>query len=116
MALSEAQTRGGVFTLLGHTGGLSSVSFSPDGTRIVTGSQDRTAKVWDAADGDGTPRSQGATGPVRSVSFSPDGTRIVTGSRGTAGVRREVWDAGDAGSARSLELQRGHDRRRPRLR
>ena len=27
------------------------VAFSPDGQRIVTGSQDQTAKVWDAASG-----------------------------------------------------------------
>ncbi len=30
---------------------VTSVSFSPDGTRIVTGSEDRTAKVWDARTG-----------------------------------------------------------------
>ena len=44
-------TRGGLFTLYGHTGAVTSVSFSPDGTRIVTGSDDGTAKVWDARTG-----------------------------------------------------------------
>ena len=67
-----------------------SVSFSPDGTRIVTGSWDQTAKVWDARTGTPLLDLKGHTGFVMSVSFSPDGTRIVTGSYdGTA----KVWDA-----------------------
>ena len=37
--------------LKGHTDTVSSVSFSPEGTRIVTGSDDGTAKVWDARTG-----------------------------------------------------------------
>jgi WD40 repeat protein len=31
-----------------HTGGLNSARFSPDGSRVVTGSLDGTVKVWDA--------------------------------------------------------------------
>jgi WD40 repeat protein/Flp pilus assembly protein TadD len=66
------------------------VAFSPDGTRIVTGSADRTAKVWDARTGAPLLDLQGHTSWVRCVSFSPDGTRIVTSSEdGTA----KVWDA-----------------------
>ena len=45
------QSSGGIFTLYGHTSPVQSVAFSPDGTRIVTGSHDRTAKVWDARTG-----------------------------------------------------------------
>ncbi|KIK33456.1 hypothetical protein CY34DRAFT_99569, partial [Suillus luteus UH-Slu-Lm8-n1] len=37
--------------LSGHTSSVSSVSFSPDGTRIVTGSSDSTVRLWDAATG-----------------------------------------------------------------
>ena len=35
----------------GHSEGVSSATFSPDGKRIVTASSDRTARVWDAATG-----------------------------------------------------------------
>ena len=34
--------------LKGHSGRISSISFSPDGTRLVTGSSDKTAIIWDA--------------------------------------------------------------------
>ena len=34
-------------TLKGHSSGVTSVSLSPDGKRIVSGSHDRTLKVWD---------------------------------------------------------------------
>ena len=79
-----------------------SVSWSPDGTRLATGSEDGTAKVWDAADGRERLTLRGHVGRVYSVSWSPDGTRLATGSEdGTA----KVWDA--AGGRERLTL-RGH--------
>ena len=66
--------------LRGHENGVWSAGFSPDGTRIVTGSKDKTARVW-RADGSGEPLVlHGHEGAVTSAGFSPDGTRIVTGS------------------------------------
>ena len=59
-------------------------SFSPDGSRIVTASNDRTARVWDAASGGELARF----GDVNSASFSPDRARIVTASGDTARVWR----------------------------
>jgi WD40 repeat protein len=78
--------------LRGHTFSVTSVSFSPDSTCIVTGSEDNTVRLWDAGTGElvGEPLL-GHTDAVWSVSFSPDGTRIVTGSRDNT-VR--LWDAG----------------------
>ena len=57
-----------------------SVAFSPDGKRIVSGSDDGTIKVWDAATGQETLTLKGHSSAVNSVAFSPDGKRIVTGS------------------------------------
>jgi tetratricopeptide (TPR) repeat protein len=67
-----------------------SVAFSKDGSRIVTGSADKTATIWDARRGTTLLELKGHTGNVFSVAFSPDGKRVVTGS-GDRTVR--VWDA-----------------------
>ena len=56
----------------------------------MTGSGDRTARVWDAASGDMLRELAGHIGGVTHASFSPDGTRIVTGSGDTTA---RVWDA-----------------------
>jgi hypothetical protein len=79
-----------------------SVAFSPDGTRIVTGGWDKTAKVWDARSATPQLELKGHTAEVWSVAFSPDGTRLVTGSWDQ---RALVWDARTATA--QLELK-GH--------
>jgi hypothetical protein len=67
------------------------VAFSPDGTRIFTGSVFHPeARLWDARTGTPQLDLKGITGPVSSVAFSPDGTRIVTGSYD---YTAKVWDA-----------------------
>jgi eukaryotic-like serine/threonine-protein kinase len=42
----DARTGAELLALKGHTGSVASASFSADGSRIVTGSLDKTAKVW----------------------------------------------------------------------
>ncbi|QDU23699.1 tetratricopeptide repeat protein [Urbifossiella limnaea] len=66
------------------------VAFSPDGTRIATAHNNKTAAVRDAATGAALVELKGHTGGVTSVAFSPDGRRVVTGSMDHT-VR--VWDA-----------------------
>ena len=67
-----------LLTLKGHTDVVTSVAFSPDGRRIVSGSFDSTVKVWDASSGQEILTLKGP-GSVDSVAFSPDGRRIVSG-------------------------------------
>jgi WD40 repeat protein len=86
----------------GHDGSVSSAGFSPDGTRIVTSSMDRTARVCDAASGEELLVLQGHEDAVYGAAFSPDGHRIVTAAGdGTA----RVWDAA---SGQELQVLRGH--------
>ena len=72
---------------------MTSAAFSPDGKRIVTASEDKTARLWDAETGKqiGEPL-KGHTDSVLSAAFSPDGKRIVTASDDKTA---RLWDADD---------------------
>ena len=60
---------------------IASVSYSPDGVHIVSGSQDKTIRVWNVATGQCVAGPfQGHTDFVESVAYSPDGHHIATGS------------------------------------
>ncbi len=61
-----------IFT--GHSGDVTSVAFSPDGTQVITGSWDRSARIWDVATGAEIHALLGHSFEVTSVAFSPDGT------------------------------------------
>ncbi|MBR8834406.1 MAG: AAA-like domain-containing protein [Stigonema ocellatum SAG 48.90 = DSM 106950] len=78
-----------------------SASFSPDGQRIVTASDnDNTPQVWDI-NGKLLAQLNGHTGKVTSASFSPDGQRIVTAS---SDKTARVWDI----SGKLLAQLNGH--------
>ena len=68
---------------------INSVSFSPEGSRIVTGSEDNMAIIWDVKFRTQKPLI-GHTGGINSVSFSPDGMKILTGSSDKLAI---IWDA-----------------------
>ena len=73
------------------------MAFSPDGKRIVSGSDDNTVKVWDADKGTETLTLKGHTDQVTSVAFSPDGKRIVSGSWDKT---VKIWEASISGTTR----------------
>ncbi|MGH4006544.1 MAG: hypothetical protein ACRDSO_20850, partial [Pseudonocardiaceae bacterium] len=64
---------------LPHDDWVRSVVFSPDGTRVATASDDRSARVFDVVSGAEQARLS-HDGRVWSVVFSPDGTRVATAS------------------------------------
>jgi WD40 repeat protein len=66
--------------LKGHTSVVYSVSFSPDGKTLATGSFDNTIKLWDFAAGKEAKELKGHTGPVYCVAFSPDGQTLASSS------------------------------------
>jgi WD40 repeat protein len=86
----KRQFQGGLFTLYGHTRPVQCVCFSPDGTRLATGSTDNTARLWDARTGSPLLELRGHLQPVLGVCFSPDGTRLATGSWDSTA---RLWDA-----------------------
>jgi len=64
----------------GHTAAVFKFRFSPDGTRLVSASSDRTARVWDLSTGACVCTYSGHKFPVASCAFSPDGASIITSS------------------------------------
>jgi WD40 repeat protein len=78
-----------VRTLTGHSGWVSSAAISPDGKYIVTGSFDKTAKVWDRQTGQLIHTLTDHSHIVFSVAVSSDGKYIVTGSGDTTA---KVWN------------------------
>ncbi len=75
-----ALSRKEVASLAGHTNGVLSVTFSPDGQHVVSGSDDNLMKVWSVSARKEVASLAGHTGYVFSVAFSPDGQHIVSGS------------------------------------
>jgi WD40 repeat protein/tetratricopeptide (TPR) repeat protein/tRNA A-37 threonylcarbamoyl transferase component Bud32 len=73
-----------------HENRVRAVAFSPDGKTILTGSQDNTARLWDAASGQPVGQPMRHQFGIPSVAFSPDGRRVLTGSDDKT-VR--LWDA-----------------------
>ncbi len=71
--------------LIGHAGGMglggiTSCTFSSCGQFVVSGSKDRTIKLWDVKTGKEIREFTGHKNSVESVSFSPCGQFIVSGS------------------------------------
>jgi hypothetical protein len=76
-------------TLRGHKGVVFSISFSPDGKMLASGSRDGTIKIWNISDGQTLFTLTGHAKDVKSVAFSPDGKILASASMdGTL----KIWD------------------------
>jgi len=97
--------------LRGHTSYVTSVAVN--GNTVVSGSADRTVRVWDLSDGTllrtltaSSCAGAGHTACVASVAISPDGDRIVSGS---ADGTIKVWNPSDGTLLRTLPVPGGGD-------
>ena len=86
-------------TLAGHLNSVCSVAYSPDGTKIISGSFDNTIKIWDANTGECLQTLEGHSHYVWSVAYSPDGTKIVSGSYDNT---IKIWDANTGACLQTL--------------
>src|SRR5438876_127547 len=90
----DARTGRRLVLYSGHTGTISTLAWLPDGTRIVSGSDDSTVQVWDA--------NSGHLGSIWAVAWSPDGKHIASGGNDST---VQVWDGA---SGRRLLTYPGH--------
>jgi WD40 repeat protein/predicted Ser/Thr protein kinase len=74
----------------GHRGDIGAFAFSPDGSRLVSGGEDHTARIWDPATGGLLATCRGHSSRIIGAAFRPDGARLVTTS--SDGTVRQ-WDA-----------------------
>ena len=79
----ETQTGRPVCDMHGHQLAVTSIRFSPDGSRLATGALDGFALIWDADTGDPVTRQlKSRTGGTRSIAFTSDGARLLTTGAG----------------------------------
>ena len=73
----------------GAYGCVNSVALTPDGRKGISGSRDKTVRVWDLESGECLKVLKGHTNSVRSVALTPDGRKGISGGEDKT-VR--VWD------------------------
>jgi hypothetical protein len=88
-----------------HDGAVRALAVTPDGSRVVTGGDDHTVRIWDLASGRLERTLKGHTDSVRAVAVTPDGRRIVSG--GTYDAVR-VWDLESGQFVHSIAGQAGY--------
>ncbi|WP_461251973.1 WD40 repeat domain-containing protein, partial [Treponema sp. R8-4-B8] len=85
--------------LSGHNGYIHSAIFSPDGKRVISGSDDKTIKLWDAESGKEIRTISGHTDVVNSVTWNPDGRQIISSAKDKT---TRIWDVETGKQIRSI--------------
>jgi WD40 repeat protein len=88
------------FEILEYGGSVLSVAISPDGSKVLTGSSNSSAALWNVATAERLQIVTGHTKPVTSVAFSENGQRMMTASDDTTAI---IWDVGTGDRLVTLE-------------
>lgn len=87
--------------LKGHTAKVTCIAFSPDGKRALSGSYDKTVRIWDVQSGKELRRFEEG-GVIDACAFSADGRRVLSG--GTDRLVR-LWDVA---TGKEINRFKGH--------
>jgi WD40 repeat protein len=105
----DAQTGEVLVSTRAHEHGINTVAISPDGTRLATGSRDKTVKLWDTANYRLALALNTEEDYVHSIAFSADGSLVASGGGSSSGDRRcgeiRIWNAA---TGICLHTLRGH--------
>ena len=89
----------------GHEGSVYAVAFAPDGRIALSGSDDKTLRLWDVANGTEIRRFEGHSRAVCTVAFAPDGRTVISGSGSPFGTDTtlRLWDVANGTEIRRFE-------------
>lgn len=90
-------------TIPAHDAAITALAFSLDNTKIASGSEDKTARVWSIADGKELAKFAGHTAAVRGVAFNSNAQQVVSGADDKT---LKLWNVADA---KELKDFAGHE-------
>ncbi|ETO29106.1 NB-ARC domain-containing protein, partial [Reticulomyxa filosa] len=88
--------------LNGHLGDVNGIGVSPDCSKIVSCSNDKTIRIWDLSSGRQLQALEGHKEGIHAAQFSPDGSKIVSGS---SDQTIQIWNLS---SNQPVQLLEGH--------
>ena len=107
-ALRDALTNIGGRGVANHDDKITCLVLATDGRRLVTGSADNTARVWELSAPDSSMRVlRGHKGAISCLSLDAEGRWLVTGSEDTT-IR--VWDLSASDPLATVQVLRGHEK------
>ncbi|HUG91097.1 MAG TPA: c-type cytochrome domain-containing protein, partial [Planctomycetaceae bacterium] len=86
-------------TLAGHEAAVTAVAFSADASKVVSGSEDKTARVWNLADGKELAKFAAHTAGVTGVAFNSNAQQVVSGS---ADNSLKLWNVADGAELKNF--------------
>src|SRR5262249_9072591 len=104
--LWDAHSRSCRAVLHGHTAEVRGLAFTPD-SRLLSGSEDGTLRLWDVQRGEPLRTLQGYATALYDLDWSPAGTEIA--SAGFHGVV-SLWQVEGLGGGTPRGVLRGHER------
>ena len=93
-----------VSLLKGHKNKIARLAFSPDSQKLISGSKDKTSRIWDVNSGETLQVLKGHSKPIYGAAFSKDGQRVATGSND---FTLKLWQVS---SGRLIRTLKGHQK------